>query len=351
MEPPGPRATAPKVAIVVIGRNEGERLGRSLAAALRLGRPVVYVDSGSTDGSPELAGRMGVEVVELDPGSPFTAGRARNEGFKRVAALYPAVELMQFVDGDCELVEGWMERGVREMNADRRRGAVCGRVREVDREGSIYNRLCDMEWDVPPGEALACGGNSMMRAVALSASGGFDPRLIAGEEPELCLRLRGAGWKVFRVDADMVLHDAAMTRFAQWWRRTVRGGWAFAEGAALHGRTSERHWVRENRSALFWGTLVPATALILAVPSRGASLMLLAAYPLLGLRIYLRSSRRGLAPRDARLLAFFTVLGKFPEGIGRTQYALLRALGRERKVVDWRGPSTGAGAATPGEDD
>jgi GT2 family glycosyltransferase len=288
--------------------------------------PVVFVDSGSTDGSPELARRMGVEVVELDPGSPFTAGRARNEGFKRVAALHPAVELVQFVDGDCELVEGWMERGVHEMNADRQRGAVCGRVREVDRERSIYNRLCDMEWDVPPGEALACGGNTMMRAVALSASGGFDPRLIAGEEPELCLRLRGAGWKVFRVDADMVLHD----------------------GAALHGRTPERHWVRENRSALFWGTLVPATALILAVPSRGASLILLAAYPLLGLRIYLRSSRRGLAPRDARLLAFFTVLGKLPEGIGKTQYALLRALGRRRKVMDWRSPAEGDGHPPPG---
>ena len=339
---------APRLAIVAIGRNEGERLEWCLAAALRHGAPVVYVDSGSTDGSREVAGRRGVPVVELDPATPFTAGRARNAGFQRVAALHPAVELVQFVDGDCELVEGWLERGVREMDADPRRAAVCGRVRELDRERSIYNRLCDMEWDAPVGEALACGGNNMMRAAAFVASGGFAPGLIAGEEPELCLRLRAAGWKIFRVDADMVLHDAAMTRFAQWWRRMMRTGWAFAEGAALHGRSPERHWVRENRSALLWGTLVPAAAVILAVPTRGASLLLLAAYPLLGLRIYLRSRRRGLVPRDARLLAFFTVLGKIPEGIGKVQYALLRALGWRRKVIDWRGPAAGAGAAPPG---
>jgi hypothetical protein len=281
--------------------------------------------------------------VELDPAAPFTAGRARNEGFQRLLALHPGVDLVQFVDGDCELVEGWLERGVRELDSNPRCVAVCGRVREVDRERSVYNRLCDMEWDAPPGEARACGGNAMMRASAFAASGGFDTRLIAGEEPELCLRLRGDGWAILRADADMVLHDAAMTRFAQWWRRMTRGGWAFAEGAALHGRTPERHWRREDRSTLVWGVLVPAAALLLAVPSRGASLLLLAAYPLLGLRIYVRSRRRGVSSRDARALAFFTVLGKIPEGIGRTQYVVLRALGRRRGVMDWRGPAPGAG--------
>ena len=40
---------------------------------------------------------------------------------------------------------------------------VCGRLRERFPEQSIYNRLCDMEWDTPVGETKACGGIAMMR--------------------------------------------------------------------------------------------------------------------------------------------------------------------------------------------
>lgn len=322
-------------AVVVIGRNEGARLARCLDAVTGAGA-VVYVDSGSTDGSTTLAQGRGAAVVVLDPAVPFTAARARNLGFARAMELQPAAELVQFLDGDCELLPGWLEEGASALQAGPGIAVICGGVRERERERSIYNRLCDLEWRAAPGPSRSCGGNAMMRVAAFRQAGGFAPGLIAGEEPELCVRLRGLGWGIVRADRDMVLHDADMTRFGQWWRRAVRAGWAYAEGAALHGAPPERHWVRETRSIFFWGVLVPAGALLLAWPTRGASLLLLAGWPVLAGRIYRRAVQAGDAPRDARLLAGFTVLAKLPQAIGLLQFLAFTALGRRRRLVDWR---------------
>jgi len=70
---------------------------------------------------------------------------------------------------------------------------------------------------------------------AFQAVGGFDPDIIAAEDDELCLRIRTQGWSIVRLDSDMATHDMAMTRFRQWWRRSVRTGHAYAEGAARRG--------------------------------------------------------------------------------------------------------------------
>jgi GT2 family glycosyltransferase len=325
-----------RLVVVVIGRNEGQRLARSLDSVLGRGVPVVYVDSGSTDGSPDLARRRGATVVQLDKSTPFTAGRARNEGSQRALVLDPGVDFVQFVDGDCEVVAGWIEAGCRELEGTPRAAAVCGRVREANRELSIYNRLCDLEWAAQPGESASCGGNVVMRMAPFRDAGGFDPRLIAGEEPELCLRLRRAGWTVVRCDRDMVLHDAAMTSFRQWWRRALRAGWSYAECAALQGGGPERHWVHENRSILFWGAALPAAIVLGALPSAGLSFALAGAYGVLVARVYRSARRLGTAARDARLQAAFTVIAKFPQAIGQAQYTALRLLHRRRRIVDWR---------------
>jgi GT2 family glycosyltransferase len=304
------------VAIVVIGRNEGERLKRCLAS-LPGTRQAVYVDSGSTDGSCEMARAMDVDVLGLDARAPFTAARARNEGFARIRERAPDVEYVQFVDGDCELAPGWLEPAAGFLGARPDVAVVCGRLRERDPQRSVYNLLSDIEWDQPAGEALACGGIALVRASAFAGVGGFRPGMVAGEEPELCVRLRAAGWRIWRLDAEMATHDAAMTRFGQWWQRTKRAGYAFAEGAALHGGTPERHWVRESRSALFWAGVVPA-AVIAAVAAWGAwGLCLLAVYPLQVVRLALRGKR---GARANWWRALFLVLGKFPEMLGQIEY-------------------------------
>ena len=328
---------SPAVAIVAIGRNEGPRLQRCLASLAGRSSAVVYVDSGSTDGSPEEARRAGASVLPLDPATPFTAARARNEGLTLALALIPDLEFVQFVDGDCELHPDWIACGVATLQANPKIAVVCGRVRERNRDASIYNRLCDLEWDGPAGEVASCGGNALHRVAPFREVGGFSPALIGGEEPELCLRLRRREWKIWRSPAEMVLHDADMTRFRQWWRRAFRAGWGYAEAFAIHGASRDRFRARENRSILFWGALVPVASLAAALPTRGLSLLLAcAAYVALGFRIYRRSVDLGAQGGDARLLATFTVLAKFPQAAGQAQFAILRAMGRGRRVVDWR---------------
>ena len=242
-----------ELGVIAIGRNEGERLRRCLESVMGRGLIIVYVDSGSEDGSVELARSLGANVVELDLSRPFTAARARNEGFERLCQINPQIRFVQFVDGDCEVVEGWLKEASGVLAENPEIGVVCGRRRERFPESTVYNRLADLEWDTPLGEASACGGDAMMRVEAVRKVGGYNPTIIAAEDDEVCLRIRREGWKVWRIDREMTLHDMAMTRFGQWWRRSTRTGHAYAEGSAMYGRTPDRHFVRQTRSAIASG--------------------------------------------------------------------------------------------------
>lgn len=324
--------------MVIIGRNEGDRLKRCLRSAVGQGGRIVYVDSGSIDGSVAAAKEAGADVVELDPSTPFTAGRARNAGFDRLGELTGDVALVQFVDGDCELIPGWLDAGARALEERSGAAVVAGQCRERYRETSIYNRLCDLEWQVPAGETDSCGGIMMVRARAFLEVGGFNPSLIAGEEPELCLRLRQRGWQIHRLDADMAWHDAAMTRFGQWWKRMVRSGHAYAEGYAMHGRGPQRYGARESRSIWFWGLALPLLALGLAWWARGWSLLLLLGYLALAWRISRHQRRsRQVSSSEARLYAMFGVLGKFPQLVGQLRYWAGRMLGRRSPLIEYKG--------------
>ena len=320
-----------RIGIVAIGRNEGERLRRCLASVLGRAGKIVYVDSGSTDDSVAMARSMGVEVVELDMRQPFTAARARNAGFERVAdCVY-----VQFVDGDCEIVAGWIERAVQQLEENLHWAIICGRRREQHRDVSIYNSLCDIEWDTPVGEARACGGDAMVRVAAFQQVGGYNPDVIAGEEPELCVRLRQAGWTIHRLGVEMTLHDAAITHFGQWWKRNVRAGHACAEGAAMHGRNTG-HCVHETRSNWFWGLILPILAGVLTWPTCGLSLVLLAGYVVLACRIRRGALRRGMSRADANLYARFTTLGKFAQAWGQLKYLLGRLRGRRSTLIEYK---------------
>lgn len=319
------------VGAVVIGRNEGDRFRRCLASLIGRVSPIVYVDSGSTDGSIEHARAHGVEVVDLDTSIPFTAARARNAGLERLQALAPDTSLVMFVDGDCEVTPGWLPAARGFLDAHPGHAIAAGRRRERFPEASVYNYLCDVEWNTPIGDADACGGDAMMRVDALTAVSGFDPSLIAGEEPELCIRLRAAGWKIRRLDQEMTLHDAAITRFSQWWTRAVRAGHAYAEVGAMHG---EKKDTKKSLKTLVWALGLPVAAIGLSAVSHGWSLTLLLLYPLNIVRIARRLRTEG-EPRPWTV-ATFLILSKFPEAIGWLRYQRGRFTGRRSKLIEYK---------------
>ena len=314
------------IGIVIEGFNEGERLRRCLASLLSSEGPMVYVDSGSTDGSLELAQAAGCAIVKLDVSRvPFNCARARNAGFVRLMDADPAIEFVQFVDADCEIAAGWRQRAAEALRADPGLAVICGRLREKNREASIYSRLCDMEWDGPPGEVETCGGISMVRAGAFAEAGCFDVNLGAGEEIELCTRLRARGYKVVRTRDEMGLHDANMTQFRQWWNRAAKYGYAYVKAVAT-GR-GDSHKLRHTTRAILWGGAMPVAAaagVVIGMWERSALLVPVSVallHVLLSIRVFRARRRRCDTVADAWLYSLFCVASKWPHFAGVLRFA------------------------------
>ncbi len=353
-----PGAPPASVAVVAIGRNEGDRMLRCLKAALRqLPDPamVIYVDSGSTDGSVMRARELGVTAVELGVDLPFTAARARNFGLRVARERQPNLEFVQFLDADCEMMPGWIIAALSRLRADEGLAGVAGTLRERYPEATPYNKLCDMEWQAPAGETRYVGGNAMYRTQALEEVGGFDPGLIAGEEPEMCLRLRERGWRLWRLAVPMALHDAAMTRFGQWWRRSVRFGHAQIEVSQKHRHSPKRIWARESRSTLAWTIGPPAlsvlAATVLALTAGGwwwlLGLLPLELYDVLAFKVYLARRRGGESVGDAALYAAAVTFAKFAQFWGMLTFWLRQARGQAPRLIEYKPPPAVAREAPP----
>ncbi|KRQ94737.1 glycosyl transferase [Bradyrhizobium jicamae] len=319
----------PHLGVVVIGRNEGLRLVACFNSLPKV--PVVYVDSGSTDASVTAARQRHIDVVELDLSVPFTAARARNAGFAQLLRTHPDLIYVQFVDGDCQLLEEWTKSALAFLESSSDVAAVCGRLRERYPDRSVYNWLCDKEWDRPVGKVRSCAGNVMMRVLALTNVGGYREDVIAAEEDELCVRLRAADWHIWRLPDAMAYHDAAMLHFRQWWRRAFRAGYAFAQGAHLHGSTPDRHFVWESRRAWIWGLLLPllCTSAGFVLHPLGWNAFLI--YPLQLLRLIANGSG---SARDRVRLATFQLLARFPEGLGQLAFLRDRILRQRPQLIE-----------------
>lgn len=321
-----------EIGIVVIGRNEGQRLIDCLNS-LGLNRArAVYVDSGSTDGSAEAAARMAAMVIQLDMSIPFTAARARNVGFQALMQRWPATRYVQFIDGDCQLDDQWLATSSAFLLEHENVGIVFGRRRERYPGRTIFNALCDREWDGPAGQAIECGGDILIRTSALQGVGGYSGGLIAGEEPELCVRLRQEGWLIWRMGSEMTLHDANITRWGQWWRRSVRAGHAFAQVSRLHRTSPFRIWQRNVGRTVFWAGLLPLAAIVgcLVHP---AALLILLLYPVQIARLA-RRQEGDLASRCRN--AAFDVLGKFPELHGILKFHVNRMMKRRQSIIEYK---------------
>lgn len=332
--------------LVVIGRNEGQRLARCLASVRGFPRRV-YVDSGSNDGSISLARAEGLAVVELAMPPPFTAARARNAGLAQLLANDPDLEFVQMVDGDCEVQQGWIESALAALQRDPGLALVFGRRRERYPRQSIYNALCDEEWNVPVGEATGCGGDALFRVAALRQVDFYNAAMIAGEDSELSMRLRKRGWRLRRIDVEMTLHDASITSFWQWWNRARRSGHAFGEMASLHPDAREPNWPRAVRSILIWGGAMPvllavAVLFSVAIDTRWsiAAVLFFLPWPLNVVRLARSERKKGLSVKLAWASAILLMVGKIPQIQGLIVYYIDRVLGRASRLVEYKGPES-----------
>jgi glycosyltransferase involved in cell wall biosynthesis len=333
----------PALSIVIIGRNEGERLTRCLqsvspARGVEGKTELIYVDSASTDGSPQAAANLDAQVVVLHRGIQ-TAARARNAGWQRSSAPY-----ILFLDGDTILHPHFMQTAGKVLESDPSIAAVWGHRRELHPEHSIYNRVLDLDWIYPAGDTDFCGGDVLMRRAALAQVEGYDPGLIAGEEPELCRRLRARGYRIVHIDAPMTRHDLNMTRFGQYWRRAMRAGYAYSEVSNRFQGSADPMWLQESRKNLrrgsFWiAWLVVGLALLVL-----RSVWILPWFALL-IALPVRSAwkARFRAPGQKTLLllyGFHSQLQQIPILVGQLRYFLNRHSGKQKTRIEYKGEAS-----------
>ncbi|MBD2089496.1 glycosyltransferase [Microcoleus sp. FACHB-1515] len=325
-----------QVGIVLIGRNEGDRLIRSLDAVVGSSRPVVYVDSGSTDGSCQAALDRAVDVVTLDLSIPFTAARARNAGFDRLQQQHPDLDYVQFIDGDCEVTAGWLDAAAEALDEHPNVVAVCGWRRERYPDRSVYNRICDVEWRLgSAGLVESFGGDVMIRADAFSKVEGYNSSMIAGEDPELSVRLRRIG-DILRLDRTSTVHDADMHHLSQWWNRIQRGGFAYALVASMYANQPERKFVSEARRIWIWGILAPVSAIALAPITHGISLAAFLRYPLASLKTFRRTTQQGFSIAECVAWSLSCGVSVFPEAIGALRFYLLQLRGQQAELIEYK---------------
>ena len=332
-----------EIGVVVIGRNEATRLERSLRSVLGNGSYVVYVDSGSTDHSLDIAQALAVETVALESARPFTAARARNAGCRYLTSRHPNLEFIQFVDGDCEIASGWIDAAAKYMASHPEVGVVCGELTEHDSRRSIYKRLSAMEWVLPVGETEASGGIAFVRTEAFQEVNGFDETFIAGEEWDLCFRVRQKGWRIWRLPEAMAVHNAGLNSLSQWWIRSVRSGHVYAERAGLYGKQAADQRIPQIWSAVFWGLALPLAISALALISLiwlpwtwvgvGA---LWCTYGILLGRVVRYRRQCGDRFTDALLNALFCVLSKFAQVVGALRYWWSHLRGKQRRLIEYK---------------
>jgi len=329
------------VSVVVIGRNEGERLRRCLESIAQMNHPtfnfeILYVDSGSTDNSIALAKELGATVIALHPERP-SAALGRNAGWR--AALG---ETILFLDGDTILNPDFVSAALLRL-ADPEVAVVWGHRRELYPQKSIYIRVLDLDWIYAPGFTLYCGGDALFRHSVLAATGGFDETLIAGEEPELCRRIAALGFKILHIDHPMTGHDLAITRWRQYWKRSTRAGHAYAEVSQRLDASGQTFWadeVRRNRNRAL--TLIALCLLGLLgsilLRSLWPALAVLLFFTAISLRSALKARWKSSDPLTLFLYGIHSHLQQIPIYYGQLQYRWNRRKGKRVRLLEYKQP-------------
>lgn len=357
----------PSLSVVVIGRNEGERLVRCLASVRAMhwsqaAVELIYVDSASQDDSPARARDFGAFVIETRSVRPCAAA-GRNLGWGRATAPF-----VLFLDGDTMLHPEFAGRALSAF-ADPQVAVVWGHRRELYPNASLYHRVLDLDWVYAPGPSLFCGGDALVRRAVLAEVGGYDEGLIAGEEPELCQRIRARGYVIQHLDAPMTQHDLAISRWPQYWRRAQRAGYAYAAVADRASRTQLKNstdngavpatastqsrreastlggvsplWVREARRNVLHAVVLGVLGLwgvvtALAMRSLFPLFVVSACYGILALRSAYRARWKSTNPLSLILYGVHAHVQQIPIFVGQLNYWCDCWIGQERALMEYK---------------
>ena len=330
-------ASTDVIGAVVIGRNEGARLVACIGSLNSVCSTVVYVDSGSVDASVTEAKRLGAKVVQLDLSKPFTAARARNSGFQLLRESNKHVRYVQFVDGDCEVVKGWLTSAERFLDQNPDIALVCGNRIERYPAASIYNGMCSREWNTPSGATDSSGGDFMIRAQVFQEIGGFADEQVAHEEPEFCGRLRKAGFRIWKIDIEMTLHDAAIHSLKQFYSRNRRAGFGITQALARSGMDIDPGGRAILQRAATWALIIPTVILIGLATLGWIAAPGLVIYPAQVVRHAVGNKQCAEGSLHNRFaVATLAMVGKFAEAQGALEYLFKLLLRREMKAIYYR---------------
>ncbi len=331
----------PGLSVVIIGRNEGVRLHRCIRSVHTMVRPdleieIIYVDSASIDNSVRVARALGADAIVVDPVRP-TAAIGRNAGWRKARS-----PLILFLDGDTILAPRFVIDSLPEFE-NRRVAAVWGHRRELDTKSSIYNRVLDLDWISPPGVVDYCGGDVLIRRDVLEQVSGYDETLIAGEEPEMCRRIRARDFVILHADRAMTQHDLGIRTFRQYWKRATRTGYAYAEVSRRFQATSMPLWTREslaNRNRAVALSSLTGVALLTSVVALSfvpVSIML-GFLLMLSVRTAVKNEWKKSGFTTRLLYGAHSHFQQIPIYTGQLRFAWDKRMKRQRNLIEYKQP-------------
>jgi glycosyltransferase involved in cell wall biosynthesis len=196
-----------RVSVVIKALNEEKRIAAAIESALRavrrVGGEVILADSCSSDKTIELAMAYPIRVVKLANASERCCGVGPQLGYQHSRG-----EFIYLLDGDMQMLEGFLEVALDFMLAHPDIAGVGGQLVELNTESLEYiARSAQARDHVKPGAVDRLDGGGLYRRSAIEAAGHFSDRnLHSYEEFELAVRLRSQGWKLWRLPLDVVHH-------------------------------------------------------------------------------------------------------------------------------------------------
>jgi glycosyltransferase involved in cell wall biosynthesis len=221
-----------ELSIIIKTLNEERNIGRCIEAILDslddIAVEIIVADSGSNDRTVEIAASYPVTVVQLADPTERSCGIGSQLGFQHSYGRYVLI-----LDADMVLHATFVRCALARMKSDGRCGGIGGQLFECSGKGYEYDLRRSMSSGKEEEVNWLDGGGLYRREAIMSVGYLSNRNLHAYEEKELGLRLRYAGWHLYRITEVAVDHYGhTIDTIKLLWRRW-RSGYADACGESI----------------------------------------------------------------------------------------------------------------------